>query len=403
VADAGRLSAEQLADETDTTVERVTAMVEAGILVPLDDGAFRHGDIQRVLVAGAMEEAGLSLEMLRQGIELGIVSFEQTDEIYPDPGPRSPRTVAGLADEIGVSTDLLLRVITALGLPRPDPDTHLHLPDEAQLRGFFAAWMPVAGEEVMVRAARIYGDALRRAAEGWMSLFEEVMLAPIADRAIPWTEMRERTVVPGMRVLEVGRSMLSWLLDQHRVQDLNRLNYESVERMLALSGIPPAAPRRPAAIVFADLAGYTRLTEELGDEVAAASATRLAAIADEVAQRHHGRLVKLLGDGVMLHFSDPPDAVAAAIAIRDAMGPAGLPAAHIGIDAGAVIRREADYFGRTVNVAARLASVAGAGEILVSASLVTAAGDLPSLRGAEQLAPLELKGIPEPVAALRLA
>jgi class 3 adenylate cyclase len=236
-----------------------------------------------------------------------------------------------------------------------------------------------------------------------MSLFEEVMLAPIADRAIPWTEMRERTVVPGMRVLEVGRSMLSWLLDQHRVQDLNRLNYESVERMLALSGIPPAAPRRPAAIVFADLAGYTRLTEELGDEVAAASATRLAAIADEVAQRHHGRLVKLLGDGVMLHFSDPPDAVAAAIAIRDAMGPAGLPAAHIGIDAGAVIRREADYFGRTVNVAARLASVAGAGEILVSASLVTAAGDLPSLRGAEQLAPLELKGIPEPVAALRLA
>lgn len=403
MADAGRLSAEQLADETDTTVERVAAMVEAGILRPGADGAFRHGDIQRVLVAGAMEEAGLTLEMLQRGIELGIVSFEQTDEIYPDPGPRSPRTVAGLAKEIGVSTDLLLRVITALGLPRPDPDTHLHLPDEAQLRGFFSAWQPVAGEEVMVRAARIYGDALRRAAEGWMSLFEEVVLTPIADRAVPWREMRERTVVPGMRVLDVGRSMLGWLLDQHRVQDLNRLNFESVERMLAISGIPPAAPRRPAAIVFADLAGYTRLTEERGDEVAAASATRLAAIADEVAQRHRGRLVKLLGDGVMLHFAAPPDAVAAAIAIRDAMGPAGLPAAHIGIDAGAVIRREADYFGRTVNVAARLSSVAGADEILVSEALVAAAGDLPALRGAERLAPLELKGLPEPVAALRLA
>ena len=91
------------------------------------------------------------------------------------------------------------------------------------------------------------------------------------------------------------------------------------------------------------------------------------------------------------------------IAILDAMGPAVLPAAHIGIDAGAVIRREADYFGRTVNVAARLSSVAGADEILVSEALVAAAGDLPALRGAERLAPLELKGLPEPVAALRLA
>ena len=73
------------------------------------------------------------------------------------------------------------------------------------------------------------------------------------------------------------------------------------------------------------------------------------------------------------------------------MGPAGLPPAHTGIEAGALIRRDSDYFGRTVNVAARLASVAGAGEILVTEALRAAAGDVPALRGAEKLAPLELK------------
>ena len=105
---------------------------------------------------------------------------------------------------------------------------------------------------------------------------------------------------------------------------------------------------------------------------AAALATRLAALADDVALRHAGRLVKLLGDGVMLHFPRPVDALNAAIELHRSMHPAGLPATHIGIDAGALIRRDSDFYGRTVNIAARLAGVAGPNEILVSDALVHA-------------------------------
>jgi class 3 adenylate cyclase len=168
-------------------------------------------------------------------------------------------------------------------------------------------------------------------------------------------------------------------------------------------GIAPVPAREPSAIVFADLTGFTGLTEARGDEHAAELATRLAVIADEVARRHAGRLVKLLGDGVMLHFPRPADAVAAAQELRGAMQPAGLPATHTGIDAGAVIRRESDVFGRTVNLAARLASAAGPGEILMSDAVVEAVRasgtEAPS---AEELPLLELKGISEPIRAHRL-
>ena len=275
-----RLSGQELAADTGSTLERVEELRDAGVLRPRADGLYGPGDRQRVLVANALIEAGLSVDLLRRGIEAGVV---------------------------------------------------------------------------------------RRALE------------------------------PGLQLLAVGRSMLPWLLDQHLFRSLNQMNFNSIERQLALLGIAPTAPREPSAIVFTDLAGYTRLTEERGDEAAADSATRLAVVADEIAQRRGGRLVKLLGDGVMLHFPRPADAVDAAVELREAMGPAALPPAHTGIHAGTVIRREADFFGRTVNIAARLASAAGPDEILVTDALVDAVraggSDLPGL---VEVAPLELKGIPGP-------
>jgi adenylate cyclase len=395
-------SAKRLADETETTVERIGALVDAGILRPGDPVEFQPGDVQRVLVANAMDEAGLTVDLMRRGIELGLISFEQTDEIYPYPGPRSDRSVVDLAGDMGIAPDLLLRIITAFGLPRPDLDGHLREPEERHLRDFVAAWRPLGGDELLLRAARSYGDGMRRVAEGWMSLFEEAVVEPLADRAIPWSEMSGLTLEPGFPILNAARSMLEWMIDQHLTQGLNRINFDTIERMLALSGIETGAPERESSIVFVDLAGYTRLTEERGDRAAARAAMELAALADEIAARHHGRLVKLLGDGVMLHFPHPPDALPAAVELRDAMAPAGLPPAHTGIHAGGVIRRESDYFGRTVNVAARLAAQAAANEILVTPELLALAGALPQgIDAPEPVSPLSLKGIPEPVAALR--
>jgi adenylate cyclase len=146
---------------------------------------------------------------------------------------------------------------------------------------------------------------------------------------------------------------------------------EHVDTALEQAGVRPKPTRLVEAAVFADLSGYTRLTEESGDETAANVSTTLAQLVSEIAARHRGVVVKMLGDGVHFHFSDPGDAVLASLALIEIVRPHGLPPAHVGVEAGPMIYDEGDYFGRSVNMAARLASQAGADQVFVGEGLVS--------------------------------
>jgi class 3 adenylate cyclase len=146
---------------------------------------------------------------------------------------------------------------------------------------------------------------------------------------------------------------------------------------------------------FLDLTGYTRLTEERGDEAGAEIAGALGRLVHVNAQDHGGRPVKWLGDGVMLYFPDPQAAVLSALDLSDGVPAAGLPPAHTGIDAGPVILQDGDYFGRTVNTAARIASHAGPGQVLVTDAVVRASRD-PAIRF-DDAGLVELEGLSHPV------
>jgi adenylate cyclase len=148
---------------------------------------------------------------------------------------------------------------------------------------------------------------------------------------------------------------------------------------------------------FLDITGYTQLTEERGDQAAADLATTLATLVRRSAQEHEGTPVKWLGDGVMFYFREPAAAVLAALQMTEVVGRHGLPPAHVGIHAGPVIFQEGDYFGRTVNLASRIAEYAKPGEVLVSQEVVDAAGAAPV--SFVEIGPVELKGVPGPAAA----
>ena len=125
-------------------------------------------------------------------------------------------------------------------------------------------------------------------------------------------------------------------------------------------------PERVPAMAFLDLVGYTRLTEERGDQAAAALAETLTVLVGRSSREHGGVPVKWLGDGVMFHYREPAGAVLAALEMVEELPEAGLPPAHVGVAAGPVVVQGGDYFGRTVNLAARIAAHAGAGRVLVS-------------------------------------
>jgi len=124
---------------------------------------------------------------------------------------------------------------------------------------------------------------------------------------------------------------------------------------------------------FLDITGYTRLTEERGDEAAADLAGKLAILVRRCSQEHGGQPVKWLGDGVMFFFPDPGQGAVSALKMVAGVASQSLPPARVGIHAGPVVFQEGDYFGRTVNIAARIADYARPGEVVVSQEVVEAA------------------------------
>ena len=146
------------------------------------------------------------------------------------------------------------------------------------------------------------------------------------------------------------------------------------EQFMEERGITPKQAKRPPAIAFLDLAGYTALAEERGDEAAAALASDLAGVVHEAAQTQGCRPVKWLGDGVMFHFSDASVAIRSGLELIEKTEKAVKVPARIGIDAGSVVVQDGDYFGRTVNVASRIADYARPHEVLVSEAARETAG-----------------------------
>ena len=412
-----RLTEAELATEAGTTSERVRRLVAIGALKPADDGTFSLGDIVRSRLLEAFEEAGITLEQIEAGIRERAMTLDFVELFYPAPSPRTGRDVGAFANELGENGDLLAPAIAAMGLPAPERGDPTFERDEQVLRAFLEAWGPgAAGEgdgttaETTLRAARIFGDAVRRAAEGWVALFDEAVVRPLEGRYTTVDDLVPRVIPPAARTLDAARDLVAWLLDRHLERTMNALNISAMERELERRGLTPASPDRPPAVAFVDVSGYTKLAQERGDEVAARTAVRLAEMSEEAVRRHGGRVVKLLGDGVLLTFRRATDAVAAVLDLVDAMAEADLPPAHAGIHAGPVISRDGDVYGTTVNLASRVAGQAQAGEVVATRAVLEAVraetraeqggGEPPFSFG--RLVDATLKGVETPVVLYRV-
>jgi adenylate cyclase len=161
--------------------------------------------------------------------------------------------------------------------------------------------------------------------------------------------------------------------------------------------------RHAPTFLFADLVGYTALTEERGDIEAAAMARDFGRKMRALSRRHDARQLKSMGDGVMIWVADPARAVALAAATIDPPhGGAGTLPVRVGVHTGPAVRYGCDWYGSAVNIAARLATEAGPGEALISSATRAAAGDRSThpLRAPQELA---LRGINWPIVAWRLA
>ncbi len=393
-----RLDLEELAAEAETTPERIRQLIEIGAIAPGPDGGFDRGDVIRARVVAAYEAEGFSLEQMRTAIREHLIALDSVPLFYPDPSPRTGRTFGEFGAELGPRGELLGSILGAMGLSAPAPDAPTRGAEEAVLQQLIEGWSSV-DEAYTLRAARIFGDAARRAAEGWVALFAEGISEPIESDFTTLDDVVARLLRPAAILSPLSPRLLAWLLERHMERTMNDLNIARIERRLEQRGLIPSRPAHPPAVAFVDMSGYTRMTLERGDEQGARSSVRLGELADTVVRRRGGRVMKLLGDGVLLLFDAPCAAIEAVTDLSRLMVRAGLPAAHAGIHAGPVVERDGDVFGTTVNMASRIAAHAPAGSILVSDSVVAAC---PEHGGRfERLGDVVVRGITEPVTLCR--
>jgi adenylate cyclase len=389
-----RLTEAELADRCGTSPERVRRLVELGILEP-EDGTFARRDVMRARVVNHLDALGIEAEALAAALASGHLRLGYL-ESSGRRQPRSERTFGELAEELGVPFAALEGLYVAFGLPRPASDEHVREEDLAAMR--FVPVILGAGvdEADLLRLARVWGDSVRRVAQYLPHHFHATVEERFRSRGLGDNEAFEAALREvGVRAGRSGEDLLGWLFRRHSEVFMTEHQFEHVETALEDAGIRRRAPRTPEAAVFADLSGYTQLTEELGDAVAAEMALTLARLASEVAARHRGTVVKLLGDGVYLHFRDPADAVRASLEIVASTESRGLPPAHVGANAGTMLYDEGDYFGRTVNIAARIAAHAEAGQVYVGEALAETIAE-EGFRLVE-VGEVALKGIARPV------
>jgi adenylate cyclase len=394
-----RLTAVELAALAATTVERVAILTEHGVLRPVDPDAYARGDVHRVRLLAAFESGGVPFEALVAAAASGTIDFEGYHELHRDPGPPSARPYAEFRAAVDPEGDTLAALFAATGLAEADPASRLTVDEEVLLEGWLGLLAALDDRSLAVRVVRLYAESARRTADAAMDVYMEAASRLGPDPAAIDPADYARLLEPWAHVARAIPSMAEWLTERHLRRAIDAFSVDTTERLLEAGGFVPARVVAPPAIAFIDLTGFTRTTQELGDEAAAGLSLRLGDLARTQVEAHGGRLIKLLGDGALLHLPDAAAAVETAVALLAALPGAGLPSGHAGVHHGPIIEREGDVFGRTVNLAARIADEATDGAVYVTVDVVTALDG--SRFDFESVGAAELQGV-GPVALYRV-
>ena len=355
-----------------------------GLLEGLED---EEGRAARRELLDHLHEEGVSVDELRQAVEedrlvlLPVERFLAGDAGY---------TQRELAEESGFELEQLSAFRQSLGLAVPDPDARVFT-EEDLATAKDASALAQAGFplEETLDVTRVLGTGMARYAEALRTLFAQTMIKP-GDSEI---ELARRLADTAGELMPLSSRMLDHVFLLH-MRQLLRNDYIS----LAERTSGKVSDTSETTVAFADLVGFTELGESVGVEELSGLAGRLARMAGGVVEPPV-RVVKQIGDAVMLVSSDAPAAVETCLALIEcAEAEEDFPPLRAGVAYGPAVNRWGDWFGSTVNVASRLTGRARPGAVLATQAVHKAAEDRFdwSVAGEKRL-----KGLQKPIKTFR--
>lgn len=321
-----------------------------GLLDGLDDDA-RDA---RLRLLEQLEGDGVPLEELREACSEGRLALLPLERALAPPGDRF--TFAEMAERAELEPEFLAHLTRALGLPMPEGGeavfTEADLKAARTVSGFRAAGLP---DEELLMVTRVLGHSTSQLVAALRSMFVEAFFQKgdsEYDVAVRWAEAA-RNMNP---LLE---DVLRYIL---RAQQITQLR----QGVFDLAGLGSGS--QAISVAFADLAGFTRLGEQVAADQLGSVAGRLTALATEAAQPPV-RLVKMIGDAAMLVSPDPRCLLDALLSLLEAVDAEGeeFPRLRAGAACGNALSRAGDWFGAPVNLASRITDKARPGSVVVTA------------------------------------
>ncbi len=384
------MTAEEFAAHTDTSVEDIERFRAAGYLDLDADDTFDAIDALRLQFLLAHLGMGNDLDSFESKIRTsdnGLLQsiFKRSAVAYP---------LEEAAEMTGFSVDQIRAIGSAMGYRWDQPLGEFEMDTTRLARTMLDAGLPFEG---LLEGARVYADALRRLSEASLEITHRYLCEPLIRSGMDEKELATQ-VGPAVDVIAPTADAL-----------LRAMHGEFMRRAAlghALSHLEPRDPGMPpgssrATVVFVDLALFSTLAEMEGDEAAVRLVDRFDQSVRALANINDGTIVKQIGDEFMLIFRRPVSAVRFAVELQQKMARTDrVIALRTGIHHGTVLYRLGDYWGRTVNVAARIVSMAMSGSILITEPVAKAAVD----EGIEvvELGVRELRGMEEPVGIYRV-
>jgi adenylate cyclase len=360
---------------------------EEGV-IPQYRGRWTRAAAAHARIVARLRDEGHPLEEIKRAGEDGRLAFGYVDELFPP--RRGAYTVVEAAAQTGLEPALIERIWRGLGFPA----WRLDWLDESDLEalqfmaGILAAGFPLVA---FLQAIHVYGQSLRQIADTEAHLFRIYVHEPLIRDGVPGTEMAQELADLIGDLLPLATPLLAYMHQNFLSEAVEQDVIANMESQLEEVGRSPLGELR-VAIAFADLVGFVRFTEEEGEHEAL-DLLEAFVVSVEDSLPSSARVVKNIGDGVMIVGPDPTALADWAIAFQEEFERRSRP--RIGIHYGRTLYRDGDYYGRNVNLASRVVARAHGGEVLVTEPVRTAVG--PHLRF-EPIGEVQLKGFNEATA-----
>ncbi len=382
-----RLSLTDAAREVGVSAPTLKRWAESGVIPGLRDGRSGWGPaaVSHARIVTRLRERGHTLASIREASDQGRLAYGFIEDAFRE--GEGAHSLKDAARATGLEASLIERFWTACGLPSSALET---LSDEDLQALEYIASVLRAGFPLVafLQLSRVYGQTLSQIADAEVRLFHIYVHEPLMREEVPGLQMAEEMATLAGDLLPLASPIMDYV---HR-RFLQHYVEQDVVGHMEIDMAGEELDRVRVAIAFCDLAGFTRFTEEEGEEEALSYVERFVEGVQSTLPES-ARVVKTIGDAVMIVGQDLGALVDWAVGFNELFDE--RPEPRIGIHYGPTLYRDGDYFGREVNLASRVVARARGGEVLVTDSVVEHVEDTHHL-AFEGIGTVKLKGFDEP-------